>query len=432
MLDPSAVSTLPLTMNITSGAAAVRLTNILVGDVWLGSGQSNMGTTALAPDIAALNDSLLRFTWMAQSYWPARRTEPTLSVPWRVCTPGFSLYVGVMLHFGQRLREARPGVPIGLLVSQVGGTSVDDWIPLGDDSQSPERDANIRKIDLAHRVAAKRTLDVINPILRNPVDVFIRRSGFNGELPKYAGGLFNGMIAPLLEFPVKGAMWYQGEANANSQDYSIYNTRLRALIVRWRSLYKNPTMPFIIIQLPNWIPGGINWGAMREGQRRLASEMPYVSVAVTIEFGDPNDIHPVDKLPAGRRAAGIALTKVYNALPNSETICPQALSWTVDGSNAVVQFSSGITLTTGRIVGRTPFTADTNVTSIELSSNGSVFVPATSWSVSGNVLTASAASVATPVAIRYAYSGNPTGALLYSQSYVAASPFFLLQSDLAS
>lgn len=231
--------------------------------------------------------------------------------------------------------------------------------------------------------------------------------------------LYNSMIAPLKNYVLKGAIWYQGEGNTGKpSQYSIY---LRSMIEDWRSLFNNPTMPFLYVQLPNYQaavanPVESNWALLRESQLKTLS-IPHTGMATTIDVGDPNNLHPVYKKPVGTRLALAAQRVAYNDQKNissgpiyeSMKIINNTIELTFDTLGSLLKFT-----TKGTTVG--------THTNFAIAGSNKVF----SWAqarIEGNKVIVWNDAIPNPVAVRYAWGQNPAGEKLFNTEDLPASPF---------
>ncbi len=231
----------------------------------------------------------------------------------------------------------------------------------------------------------------------------------SGSDQNQSASLFNGQISPLLPFGIKGAIWYQGEANADRA--AQYRRLLPAMIGDWRGRWGEGDFPFLIVQLAGWEPGGPNWADLRESQWRTALSVPNSGIAAAIDIGDQSDIHPKDKEDVGHRLALVAEAKVYGqAVPYAG---PVYKSLTITGQSAVLTF----THTDGGLSaqGGGPLTA------FEIAGAEGVFVPADAR-IAGNTVVVSSPKVQSPSAVRYAWSGFPVCSL-YNGAGLPAFPF---------
>ena len=221
--------------------------------------------------------------------------------------------------------------------------------------------------------------------------------------------LYNGQIAPLTTFGIKGAIWYQGEANS---DRGLqYRRLLPAMIRDWRSQWGEGDFPFLIVQLAGWEAGGTDWAGLRDAQWRAAKTVPNAGIATAIDVGTQADIHPKNKEEVGRRLALVAEAKVYGQ--KVVFAGPVFRSPTVSGSAVTLTF----THTDGGLVSRT----GPGLTGFEVAGSDGVFVPATAHIVK-NTVVVSSPKVPAPAAVRYAWSGFPTCSL-YNGAGLPAYPF---------
>ena len=232
--------------------------------------------------------------------------------------------------------------------------------------------------------------------------------------------LYNGMIAPLLPYGIKGAIWYQGESNAG-RAYQ-YRTLLPTMIEDWRAHWNEGKFPFYIVQLANYQqapaqPGDSDWAELREAQSLTASHVYNTGQAVTIDIGDANDIHPKDKQDVGKRLALAALAQTYGA--KIEYSGPQYRSMKVEGDKIRLTFTHGI----GGLVARPSdqSAASAMLQGFAVAGEDRKFVWADA-KIDGNAVVVSAPTVPHPVAVRYAWANNPV-CNLYNKAGLPASPF---------
>lgn len=231
--------------------------------------------------------------------------------------------------------------------------------------------------------------------------------------------LYNSMLAPLKNYALKGAIWYQGEGNSSKP--SLYSIYLRSMIEDWRSLFNNPTMPFLYVQLPNYQaavanPVESNWALLRESQLKTLS-VPFTGMATTIDVGDPNNLHPVYKKPVGIRLALAAQRVVYN---NQQLVSsgPMYESMKIVGNTIELTFNTLGSLMKFKSTG-TPVGTHTN---FAIAGSNKVF----SWAqarIEGNKVIVWNDAIPNPVAVRYAWGQNPAGEKLFNTADLPASPF---------
>ena len=274
------------------GSSTVKLEDVLVGEVWLCSGQSNMEWTVSRSanpkeEIANGNHPLIRHIKIPHR--PSAKPESNVSsTGWQPCTPKVvANFTAVGYYFGRHLHK-KLNVPIGLIGSNWGGTRIEPWIPPVGFKSVPALKANFA--DKLDQFPAKRG------------------NGVNHQSPL---ALYNGMIHPLLPYTIKGALWYQGESN--NGEGMLYHEKMKALIAGWRSVWNNPELPFYYVQLAPFRYGSDNdprlpgiWQAQLE-----TLKVPNTGMAVTTDITNVRDIHPKNKQDVGKRLALWALTKDY-------------------------------------------------------------------------------------------------------------------------
>ena len=387
-----------------SGQNTVTLSDVLVGEVWICSGQSNMEWSVNASmnakeEIAGADHPQIRLFNV-----PGHTTSPvakdTCPGAWQICQPqsirGFS---AVGYFFGRRLQKTL-NVPIGLVGSNWGGTRIEPWT-------SP---AGFQSV----------------PELKNLAD----QVGQYTETTKVGGGspsaIYNAMVHPLAPFAMRGAIWYQGESNGGEGESYYHKTQ--ALVNGWRQLF-NPDLAFYWVQLanfraPNENPeGGDGWARIREAQRK-ALGIKHTGMAVIIDIGEARDIHPRNKQDVGSRLAQWALHQTYDkqALVPSG---PLYKSHKVEGDAVRVSFDH---VGDGLIVGKKEGLAPTQQVADGKLARFAVAGADKKWfwaeaTINGNDVIVKSSEVKSPVAVRYAYSMNPLGANLYNKQGLPASPF---------
>ena len=411
---------------VVTGKNTVAVRDVVVGEVWLLSGQSNMEWSVARSmnakeEIAAANNPLIRHFKVARNV----ATEPQTQAggTWNATTPetvgGFS---AVGYYFARDLQR-RVDVPIGLINSSWGGTPIEAWMsPLALASNPafavvnerwaatlasyPQRktahDEAVAKWE-ADRAAAQAAKQ---PFTRNrPGD-----PAGPGH-PSTPTSLFNGMINPLVPYALRGALWYQGESNAPRA--AEYHALFAAMITHWRKHFGQGDFPFLWVQLANFKVNndatGQTWAYLREAQTETLS-LPATGQAVIIDIGDPNDIHPTNKQEVGRRLSLIARHQVYQQPgDHSGPVFERAAR---EGATLRVYFKyadNGLTA------------ADKPLQAFELAGPDRKFYPAKAV-IERNTVVVSAPEVTEPVALRYAWSNDP-GANLFNGAGLPAAPF---------
>jgi len=437
-----------LEMTVT-GTNTITLKNLIMGDIWVCSGQSNMelsvGSCNSPDDVKSADFPTIRrfkVSHTPSGYAEADFPKWASQGPWQVCTPQtVSAFTAAGFFFARDIVQ-QTGVPIGLLDDNWGGTNIECWIAPETISAVPEM-AFLQKnydalwvnyyaqlpakLDTAEAwIKAARTAlannQAVPPLVempRNPVWTM-------GEGAKWYA-LYNGMIAPILNLPIKGVLWYQGENNGSEDD--IYFHKMRALIGGWRTLWKQGDFPFYFVQLANYTPvnpipnTGDGYAKIRCAQMK-AMTIPNTGMASAIDIGEANDIHPKNKQDLGHRLALWALRNDYGKkdIVPSGPIFKEAK---VEGNTIRVSFDYvGSGLMVGKKDGRNPTVEDKEGKLYYFSIAGEdknwVLADAV---IDGATVIVSSNEVPVPVAVRYAFSRNPAGANLYNKEGLPASPF---------
>ena len=411
-LDSLAANSTPGTLTV-AGWSQMLQTNVVVGEVWLASGQSNMGFSLLPTPgtlgvinysnvIAAANCPLIRF---APVYNSASLTAvPDLSWPlgWQVCSSNnIGNLSAVAYFFGQQLWQNLK-VPIGLVESAVGGTPAEAWT-----SQS-----------------ALNAIPELNELTAQELALY--NQGFLG-LVSTPGTLFNGCIQPLIPYAFRGVIWYQGEANANSAAQGDqYRVLFPTLIADWRNHWQQDSLSFYFVQLAGYNAPFQPY--VREAQTLTLQTATNTGMAVAIDIGDPANIHPQDKQDVGARLALWALTNDYG----QNVVCsgPLFRSYTIETNRIRLSFDyaeSGLMV--GQKTGTNPVTemVGGSLTCFEIAgSNGQYF--GANALIQGSTVLVSSPSVPHPVTARYAWAGYPTNCNFYNRAGLPASPFRILVS----
>lgn len=232
--------------------------------------------------------------------------------------------------------------------------------------------------------------------------------------------LYNSMIEPLKNYAMKGAIWYQGEGNTGKP--SMYSIYLKSMIEDWRSLFNNPSMPFLYVQLPNYQAAVANpvessWALLRESQLKTLA-IPFTGMATTIDVGDANNLHPVYKKPVGTRLA-IAAQRVAYGNQQIVSSGPIYESMKIVGNTIELTFNTLGSLLKFKSSGGTPVGTHTN---FAIAGSNKTFAWAQAR-IEGNKVIVWNDAIPNPVAVRYSWGQNPAGEKLYNTEDIPASPF---------
>ncbi len=406
-LDPLAASAEPRVMTVKSKAEERTVHDVLVGDVWLCSGQSNMSFPVRSAndgetEVADAKHPLMRF-FMVPKVAKAK-PQSQCGGDWQVCSPETTgTFSAVGYFFGREIHKTL-NVPIGLIQSAVGSTAGEAWTSERALASTAEFKSLIGK-----------PIESIKAKVKNAGDEWAGADGDN-NLP---ASLYNGMIAPLTPVAIRGAIWYQGENNANDAVRAEAYRRLLPLMVNgWRQDF-DQEFPFYIVQLANFGRRGDSpasdpwrvslWSVLRESQALAASTLPKSSLAVTIDIGSPQQIHPKNKQEVGRRLALIALAKEYGR--DTECSGPVCTAMKIEGDKALLTFThaEGLAAKEGALTG------------FIIAGEDGRFQEAQAI-IKGTTVHVSSPEVSKPVAVRYAWSNNPKCNLANSAG-LPAQPF---------
>jgi len=427
-LPAYAASTQPAELIVT-GKNTIRLTDILTGEVWLCSGQSNMErnvarTLNAAQEIAAANNPLIRHITIKHhvSDTPATDAETT---GWQPATPQTAGDFTAIGYYFARDLQPRLGVPIGIIHSSWGGTQIESWMSAAALASNPafapvaQRWQKIldaypaAKTDHDKQLAARAARQAALKAKGDPAKLPAIRPPVGPGHQDTPGGLFNGMINPLLPFALRGVLWYQGEANTARANE--YHALFAAMITQWRANLGQGDIPFFWVQLANFKAGdadGTDWAFLREAQTQTLA-LPATGQAVAIDIGDPDDIHPLNKQEAARRLALIARAKVHGA--TVDYTGPVFAAARREGPAMRVTFAPA---------GADGLTARGKpLQSFELAGADKVFHPATATiDTADNTILVTSKDVPAPVTVRYAWHNSPD-ANLFNSAGLPAVPF---------
>lgn len=448
-LPPMPVNCVPQTMIVTGGSTT-SIQDVLIGDVWLCSGQSNMKRRLVYGKVSADKQSAqsAEFPLIRDFAVPSRSaTEACRDVHgnWAVCNKqSAEQFTAVGFYFARKIHQVT-GVPIGLIEASEGSTRIEVWmapeglaaIPelqkLRDElagqmlqyrkeleAQLPEIEVQLRKIHQA--LQEGRPLPPPPEWPHHP----IYSPADNGPHGYHCA--YYGMICPVVPFAIKGALWYQGESNGN--DGNVYYHKMRALIGGWRAVWEQGDFPFYFVQLPGYQPptanpaGGDGWAALRQAQAKSLS-IPRTGMAVAIDVGELKDVHPVNRMDIGERLALLALKNDYG---KSALECSGPVLREIKNENGKIRIlfdhaDSGLMV--GKKQGREPVqeVKDGKLPNLAVAgTNGQWFWAETV--IDGKTIVASSTNIIQPTNVRYAFDGNnPQCSYLYNRDGLPAAPF---------
>lgn len=346
-----------------SGTNTITLEDVLVGEVWVCSGQSNMEMGIKAclnadAEIAAADYPKIRLFLIPKT----AKSTPTNDVDalWKVCTPtsvaegGWGGFSAAGYYFGREIHK-KLDVPVGLIGTSWGGTRIEPWTPPEGFAQVPSLKSIYERVMIGNPASAlhKQRVEQLLTETGNWMDATRKAlkeetlvpalPAFPSELqpPQGSGAptaLYNGMIYPLVPFAVRGALWYQGESNHTEKDYA---DKTKALVEGWRKVWGQADMPFYYVQIAPFVYGSETPTVLAEfwEQQYAALAIPHTGMAVIYDVGDVKDIHPRNKQEVGRRLALLALAKTYG---QSALVCsgPTFKALAIEGNKLRVTFDN--------------------------------------------------------------------------------------------
>lgn len=416
----------PYTLEVTSGVETKTVSDVLVGDVWLCFGQSNMvynmnsmqsWKTSYINDISA-NDNI-RCLKIKQD--AALTEEETAEMSW-LDNSTVSTWTAVGSVFAHQL-NAETGVPVAIIWAAWGSSAIEGWMPLELADQFPHF---AEMLELYQGIGEYESGTTINSTISGtypsnlaaitdlttngwsgtPLDVFIRTR------PNI---IYNKMVHPIRKFGISGFIWYQGEANSGAPNYARYRFTLPRFVEEYRERFGQGDLPFLGVQLPSY-GNGTYWPWFRESQDQIHN-LNNGHVVVSIDNGDAGgNIHPTN---TSKEEIGTRLSLLARKYALGESIVadsPRYQSMSISGDEVTITFDHAVGLTTDDALDPAEF---------ELAGANEVFYPATSSAISGSdVIVSASANVPNPVAVRYAWSSAPLNEVnLVNGAGLPAAPF---------
>ena len=407
-----------------AGKNTVTVNDVLIGEDWIGSGQSNMAFTVSVKaaryagmldeekEIAAANYPQLRI-FMAttkKSYEP----ESEIKGEWKIATPeNAPAFSAVAYLFGRDLNQALKE-PVGMVVVAFGASTAESWISRPAVAADPEMKPMLTHFDDLYNFY-KAHPDATTDQAPAAPQTINSRPGKPGPLHDPVQDqhqptvLYNGMVHPIMPFAMRGVIWYQGESIVGGKaGVALYPHVMEALVKDWRAEWGEGNFPFYCVQLPP-LKNTSNNPMVREGQAKLLA-LPNTGMAVTLDVGDPANVHPKNKEPVGDRLSRIALANVYGR--KIEFSGPVLAGAKTDGANIVVSFTHAEGLTgKGGPLQR-----------FQVAGTDGNYVDATA-TVKGNTVVVHSDRVLKPAYVRYAWDNYPEGANLINGTGLPAAPF---------
>ncbi len=415
----------PTTLTV-KGKNTLTIQDVLAGEVWLCSGQSNMGFAvgkSSTYEQAKTAADLPKVRVFRVASGGADEPQEKCTGQWIVCTPAtVGSFSAAAFFFGREI-HTRLGVPVGLIHSAVGGTPVEAWTSLQAQRNVPEVKPIFESWEKKFAQWDPEKAKAQNEKLKASHDAAVERAKAAGKaVPKFRPiadpktdvhrpvSLFNAMIAPLIPYAIRGAIWYQGENNAHNVEGGLaYRKQLPLLVEDWRKRW-GYEFPFAWVQLPELERGDSQgWCLVREAMLK-SLKLPHTGMAVALGLGDAHNIHPTRKEEVGQRLAAWALADVYGQKVASSG--PLYAAHKIAGDKVTISF----THTDGGLVAK-----EGDLKGFVIAGEDKQWKPATA-KIDDAKIVVSSPEVKAPVAVRYAWKDNPEFNL-YNGAGLPASPF---------
>ena len=438
-LPPMEASTKPQDMSI-QGKNLIKFSDILIGEVWICSGQSNMewwlqNSMNAKKEIADADYPEIRL-FNVTGHTMHRKPQSNTTGAWKPCDPATARSFSAVGYFFGRDLYQKTKIPVGLIGSNWGGTKIEPWTTVEGFASVPELQhytEGLKKLNPSTEEGKTHHRDYLNRLEQwiTAAHKNINANEPTGSPPpppshhdiSGATAIYNSMVHGLAPYSLRGAIWYQGESNGDEGESYYY--KMRALINGWRKAFKNPELAFYFVQLANYREGNQpedRWARLREAQRKTL-RVPHTGMAVTTDIGNPDDIHPRNKQDVGSRLALWALRDIHkqNVTPSG----PLFRELTIEGDAAHVHFDYA---TGGLMVGEKKGLAPTR--EVKDGKPGGFLIAGADkkWHpaiarIDDNSVVLTSPTVPKPMAVRYAFRQNPVGANLYNKEGLPASPF---------
>lgn len=400
----------PYMLTIAGDGAEKAVSDLLVGDVWFASGQSNMEMPLAGFDantrvkngdeeIAHAGNPRLRLLVVEKS--AADLPQSDASGTWTACTPETARKFSAVAYFAGREIAAEENVPVGLIDSTWGGTPADSWVSMETLGTSPQllpafasrAQFAAGQRDTDAQLAAEKRADEAAEAAGKPAP----KHGWHPDQRSWIpAGIYNGMIAPFTPLAIRGFFWYQGESNSGSGRAPYYESLFTSLIGDWRAHFAQGDLPFLFAQISSFASPKEDWGQVRDAQRRTL-DVANTAMAVTLDVGLAHNVHPPDKQAVGHRLALAARAVAYGEkVPYQSPLFRQATAGLRPdgGSQLRVWFAHGEGLTY----------RGQPATGFELAGADGKFMPAEAR-VEGETVAVFSPALPQPVFVRYGWTG---------------------------
>lgn len=405
----------PLTLTV-AGSSTKTINDILIGEVWICSGQSNMQWSVAASNDADLEKLAANFPKIRMINFPQVGTQESQwsheDRKWQVCTPdtvsGFS---AVGYFFARQIHETT-GVPVGMINNAWGGSACEAWV----NRDVLKQDGRFGKL-VDNWVAREKQFEELTAKATRTEAEEKTLKNLTGQMRGNSrpGNIYNGVLKSHLGYGIRGAIWYQGESNAG-RAYQ-YRDLFPLMIQNWRNEWGQGEFPFYWVQLADFKseakePGESDWAELREAQTMTMDKLPATGQAVIIDIGEGKDIHPKNKVDVGRRLARWALAREYKIPIQFQS--PRYESMQPEGEAVVLTFQHLPN-------GWRPFDVNEPI-GFTIAGEDKKFYPAVAKILEGGKIQVSSPNVAKPVSVRYAWADNPV-CNMFSAAGLPLTPF---------
>jgi sialate O-acetylesterase len=436
VLDPMDATTEPRELSVHSARATRHstLSNVVVGEVWLATGQSNMVMplrgTENGPDRLEKNIPEIRFVKVPQTFGlPVQNEFSPADLVWNQFEPGPNNQMAATAFYFAEKVQAETRRPVGIIQSSYGGTPCEAWTPLyaleshtelayyAEAVRTAQAAGKSKEEWLEDANAISKWRDTFNQWVKakkgpRPEHPGPQHLG-NPYSPRTATSLYENMIQPLVPYTARGVIWYQGEANAGKPEE--YRILFPAMIDAWRTAWNRPDWPFYFVQLAAYERKGQDWAAMRAAQTFVRDTVANTGMALAIDCGEKNNIHPPKKQPVGERLARLALADVYGKAVAARGPVPKEIKKADSILQIVFQHvEEGLQASDGT----------NDVPGFEVACGDGEFRPVKAGIISKDTVELTGLN-GDPVAIRYGWANFPEPPLTMQNSAgLPAEPFF--------